>query len=859
MLVAAHRSWAAVYLGLGLALGACEATEPFVVGAPAAMLVVTGQDQTGVVGAELPSVLEVLVTDGNGDPAPGQVVNFRVVSGGGSVFGGAAQTSAAGIAKERWTLGTSIADSQRVEVRAVDAVTGEARVFAVFRATPVADMPANVAKSSGDNQTVGAGATAADSLTVLVTDRFANPVSGSVVSWSAATGAGAVNPATSTTDSAGFARTRWTVGTTVGVAQAVTATVGALPAATFQAVHVAGTATRLALSQPAVGASAGSSFTVQPSVQFVDAFGNVDLAATAPVTMSVSSGASTIGTVTRSPASGVATFANAGLAGAVGDYVLTYSATVAGSPVTVSQPITLVSGTANKYVVTPSVTGVEVGSSVAISAQLTDVSGNAIADAGRAVTWVRTGAGGTFSPATATTNSAGIATTSFAVATTFTSGTLQLAANDGGGLSGSASVSVTPGPASKVSFMTQPVSGGYGIAMSTSVAVTDQYGNLAPAGPSRTITLATSSGMPALEGGTSRSVADGATATFPGLLIYGSGSGLTLTASSPGLASGTSAAFDVSAIGVTTPGRTYSDPFEIAAAGANLYFGVKVPGAGEAQFVQKTGGTTGSLFVVGATRASVRVHGSLVDVLWTSTSVASSLSFIRRISPDNSYTSPLDLNSGPDGSCSAGNDLEFDGTYFFVTCRPFRMQAVKIMRVRASDGAKQTLTTRVLSSTPIALSGGHLFYVDTLGTGTAATLSIKRLNTDGSGVPTTIVDGIGPINTNAYRRLIVVGDTTLVWVEEGTGGVTTGTIVTAPASGGSATPRVTGLSSSVSQLNLDGNSILFNDGGTIKRMSLSDYSVTTVLADQAVLQFTFDDRSIYFFSTVAGPMKKAAK
>jgi hypothetical protein len=106
--------------------------------------------------------------------------------------------------------------------------------------------------------------------------------------------------------------------------------------------------------------------------------------------------------------------------------------------------------------------------------------------------------------------------------------------------------------------------------------------------------------------------------------------------------------------------------------------------------------------------------------------------------------------------------------------------------------------------------------------------------------------------------MIVVG-TTLVWVEAGTGGTATGSIVTAPVAGGSPTPRVTGLSSSVSQLTVDGNSILFNDGGTIKRMSLSDYSVTTVLADQAVHQFTFDDRSIYFFSTVAGPMKKTAK
>ncbi len=109
-------------------------------GPVAAMLIVAGQDQAAVVGKELSQALQVRVVDSSGRVIKGQVVNFRVISGGGSVFAGAAITSDSGIAKERWTLGTAVTDSQRVEARAVDPGTGNGLVFGVFRANPVADV-----------------------------------------------------------------------------------------------------------------------------------------------------------------------------------------------------------------------------------------------------------------------------------------------------------------------------------------------------------------------------------------------------------------------------------------------------------------------------------------------------------------------------------------------------------------------------------------------------------------------------------------------------------------------------------------------------------------------------------------------
>src|SRR3989454_4789121 len=121
-------SSALLLLSAGLLVYACEkqAAAPLQPSAPVSVQVVSGDLQSGPPGKELPNPLVVKVVDANGLPQSGQLVNFRVTSGGGSVFAGAALTSLSGIAQERWTLGTNPADSQRVEARAVDNVTGQA-------------------------------------------------------------------------------------------------------------------------------------------------------------------------------------------------------------------------------------------------------------------------------------------------------------------------------------------------------------------------------------------------------------------------------------------------------------------------------------------------------------------------------------------------------------------------------------------------------------------------------------------------------------------------------------------------------------------------------------------------------------
>src|SRR5882762_1738038 len=100
---------------------------------PLTLSVVSGDNQSGPPGTELPNPIVALVEDSRGHAVKGQIVNFRVVSGDGSVFAGAAITGADGIVQERWTLGLS--GPQKVEARAVDNQTGAKLTFAIFTAT----------------------------------------------------------------------------------------------------------------------------------------------------------------------------------------------------------------------------------------------------------------------------------------------------------------------------------------------------------------------------------------------------------------------------------------------------------------------------------------------------------------------------------------------------------------------------------------------------------------------------------------------------------------------------------------------------------------------------------------------------
>jgi hypothetical protein len=155
-------------------------------------------------------------------------------------------TDATGQASATWTLGTSVADSQRVEARA-----GSDGPAVTFRAVAHSGAPATVTALSGGGQTGVPGAPLADSLAVLVRDAYGNPAAGATVTWTATAGAGTMIPGVTTTSAAGVARTAWWLGSG-SVAQTAQASVTGA-SASFQASVAGGGAPIVGLDSAWVG------------------------------------------------------------------------------------------------------------------------------------------------------------------------------------------------------------------------------------------------------------------------------------------------------------------------------------------------------------------------------------------------------------------------------------------------------------------------------------------------------------------------------------------------------------------------------------------------------------------------------
>ncbi|HST60546.1 MAG TPA: Ig-like domain-containing protein, partial [Longimicrobium sp.] len=216
-------------------IGACDSPTSSGPGTPATLAIVAGDLQTRTVGTELPQQLVVRVLDDKGKPVEGQIVNFRVTAGNGSVFGGSALTDGAGEARERWTLGTVAGDTQRVEARAVHPTTGQALVFAEFRAVGTAAAAASLVAAGSTMLTGLPWLPLADSVAVFVRDAYGNAVAGHTVSWTVRQGGGTVSPATSVTGANGVARASWTLGPQFAGAQVLEAAAGLAMTAQFTA------------------------------------------------------------------------------------------------------------------------------------------------------------------------------------------------------------------------------------------------------------------------------------------------------------------------------------------------------------------------------------------------------------------------------------------------------------------------------------------------------------------------------------------------------------------------------------------------------------------------------------------------
>ncbi|MFL5384232.1 MAG: Ig-like domain-containing protein [Longimicrobiaceae bacterium] len=216
--------WAAAALGVVM-LAACKDGTGLQARTPAQISIINGDGREGKVGTILSVPVIARVADAQGRVAPGEVVSFTVLTGGGSVGAGSVTTDADGLARTTWTLGGA-AGEQKLEARLVPASGTGTPLADTARVSALPGSPASIAVVGSATRTDTTGRTVADSLAVVVRDGFGNPVPGITVTFTPSAGGGTVSPTSAATRTDGTARTAWTLGSTAGT-QTVTASIAA--------------------------------------------------------------------------------------------------------------------------------------------------------------------------------------------------------------------------------------------------------------------------------------------------------------------------------------------------------------------------------------------------------------------------------------------------------------------------------------------------------------------------------------------------------------------------------------------------------------------------------------------------------
>jgi hypothetical protein len=154
------------------------------------------------------------------------------------------------------------------------------------------------------------------------------------------------------------------------------------------------------------------------------------------------------------------------------------------------------------------------------------------------------------------------------------SDTLTVTDTSNSSITGTTTVAVKAGAASKLVFAQQPSGGSPGVTLSPAVTVDveDAYGNVLTSDSTDkvTMTIGTNPGSATL-GGTTTVTVSGGVATFSSLSISNAGNGYTLKASSGTLTAATSAAFNVAAGGTLLEGFETSDLWNVVGNGLTAY------------------------------------------------------------------------------------------------------------------------------------------------------------------------------------------------------------------------------------------------------------------------------------------------
>lgn len=258
------------------------------VGPQAAKLqVVSGDGQTGAVGATLPIRLTVRVTDAGGNAVAGAGVTFAVLNGGGTLSGTTAASDNSGLASTTLTLGQTPGTNM---VAAMLGATTANSVTFTLNALAAHPSAANIVLVSGNGQTGTVGSTLPVPLMARVTDGSGNGVPGTVVTFLVKSGGGSLSATSAKTDNSGIATTTLTLGTVSGT-NTVTAASGNLAGSpvVYTLTGLPGPAATLLLAggSPQNG-TAGQPLPAPLTVKAVDAYGNA--VSGVAVTFTVTSG-----------------------------------------------------------------------------------------------------------------------------------------------------------------------------------------------------------------------------------------------------------------------------------------------------------------------------------------------------------------------------------------------------------------------------------------------------------------------------------------------------------------------------------------------------------------------------------------
>jgi hypothetical protein len=537
-------------------IAATSATFSITVG-PAARLVFSVQPQNVTAGSAISPAVQVEIQDSGGNRVTTSTAPITMAlganPGGGTLAGTTTVNAAGGVATfsnlsiNRSGAGYSLAASSGALAGAVSSLFDVA-------AGPPASVGFFVQPSS-----VVAGSTISPAVQAVIQDAFGNAVTTATnvvtVSLAANPGAGTLSGTLARAASGGFAVFTDLSINRAAAGYALGASSPGLTSGTSAPFNVtAGAPTRLAFAVQPTNVQAGAFITPAVVVEIQDALGNRVTTASNPVGVAFSSnptGGTLMGTITRAASAGLATFDDLFVDRAGGPYSL--AASSAGLTGATSSTFQVTVGPAFRLAFGTQPSSATAGSPILPSPTVAvqDQMGNTVTTSSASITvaFASNPGGGTISGTTTRNAVSGVATFSGLSIDRAANGYALGAASTGLNSATSQNFNITPGAPSRLAFTGQPSSAVAGAIISPPVQVTvqDAFGNTVPTATNVvTMGLQSNPGGDMLSGTQIVSAVNGV-ATFGDLSLRRAASGYALLATSPGLSSGASTPFNVTA------------------------------------------------------------------------------------------------------------------------------------------------------------------------------------------------------------------------------------------------------------------------------------------------------------------------